>query len=489
MKTVTRLHCAFRALLLTATCALMFFTTHTLMALPTVSTLANFNVDTGGLPLAGFTFGRDGNLYGTTSFNFGGITFNQGSVFKMTTNGTVTVLTNFYFNGENGFTANGPLVQYTNGDLYGSTGSGGSLGGGTVFKITTNGSLTTLFNFDPNNGGSYPGGGLVLADDGNFYGTTSNDPTNGVGTVFRMTPAGDLTNLVYFDNDTTGGNPVGQLVKGVNGNFYCTASVGGTSFNGSILMVTTNGTVTTLANFDGSNGSNPTTTLVQDTNGNFYGTTFAGGSFNKGTAFKMTPSGTLTTLVNFTEGAHLGLVRGTNGNFYGTSGHSLDDLQFGSRDSIFQMTSSGTLTTLATFETNSYFPVGSLVLGLDGSLYGIMSHGGSNELGTIFKLDLSAPNIGVQYPEGVNLTSGTATIDFNHVEIFYTSYTATIIVTNDGFSTLSNLAASVTGNNPGDYFIQAASSTVAPPCGHRIFGQLPPDLNRFEHCCSPYHQQ
>ena len=122
-------------------------------------------------------------------------------------------------------------------------------GFGTVFRMTTNGALTTLVNFGGANG-SYCVSALVQGSDGDFYGTTTDGGTGGTatgggGTVFRMTPAGVLTTLVSF-NGANGNSPQDPLVQGSDGNFYGTTTYGGANGRGTVFQVTTNGVLTTL---------------------------------------------------------------------------------------------------------------------------------------------------------------------------------------------------------------------------------------------------
>src|SRR6266436_9291379 len=136
-----------------------------------------------------------------------------------------------------------------------------------------------LYQFNPTNSGpAYPVAGLAQGSDGNFYGTTSSGGTNGdYGTVFQMTPGGVLTTVRSF-NGTNGSAPAASLVQGSNGNFYGTTFAGGSGYNGTpdsgngtVFQITTNGTLTTLLSFNGTNGSSPFDSLVQGSDGNFYG--------------------------------------------------------------------------------------------------------------------------------------------------------------------------------------------------------------------------
>jgi uncharacterized repeat protein (TIGR03803 family) len=166
-------------------------------------------------------------------------------------------------------------------------------GSGTVFKITPGGTLTTLHSFGTTDG-SYPSCALVQATNGSLYGTTyqgGNNSTcgsgNGCGTVFKITSDGTLTTLHIFDS-TDGANPIAGLVQATDGNFYGTTYAGGTSDWGTVFKITPSGTLTTLHSFDLADGAQPYGPLAQATRGDFYGTTTQGGANSDGTAFSLT---------------------------------------------------------------------------------------------------------------------------------------------------------------------------------------------------------
>jgi uncharacterized repeat protein (TIGR03803 family) len=163
-----------------------------------------------------------------------------------------------------------------------------------VFTITLKEEYTVIHYFNDTDG-AYPFGGLILGTDGNFYGQTDLGGASAYGafgTVYKMTPSGKVTRLHSFEQ-TDGDNPVSNLVEGSDGNFYGTASYGGTHPNfGTIFKITSTGTFTTLHNFDSTVGSYPYAGLIQATNGKFYGATYAGGSstaceFGCGTVFSL----------------------------------------------------------------------------------------------------------------------------------------------------------------------------------------------------------
>jgi len=278
----------------------------------------------GRYPYAGLAQGVDGNFYGTTAA--GGDVNGDGTIFKITPEGALATL--YTFSGTDGSSPDSTLVQDVDGNFYGTTGGGGSSSDGTIFKITPAGTLTTLHSFSGTDGREPVT--LELGDDGNFYGTTLFGGTNSEGTVFEMTPDGTLSTLYSFcsqDGCTDGYGALGPLVEGTDGNFYGTTANGGTGCGedtcGTVFKLTPAGMLTTLYSFVGSDGRSPEGGLAQGSDGNFYGTTYEGGDNNAGTIFKITPAGTLTTLHSFdgTDGAgsEAGLVQGTDGKFYGTT--------------------------------------------------------------------------------------------------------------------------------------------------------------------------
>jgi uncharacterized repeat protein (TIGR03803 family) len=181
--------------------------------------------------VAGLIQATDGNLYGTTLF---GGTYGDGTVFKITPGGTLTTLHNF--DGTDGGQPYAALVQAANGIFYGTTLGGGTNNIGTVFKITSGGTLTPLYSFGgaPADG-YYPEAALIQATDGNFYGTTSQGGANGpgYGTIFKITSGGTLTTLYSFCSETDcadGDAPFDALVQATSGTLYA-ATLGGGDLN------------------------------------------------------------------------------------------------------------------------------------------------------------------------------------------------------------------------------------------------------------------
>jgi len=440
----------------------------------TFTTLASFDITNGQEPIfVSLVQGLDGNLYGTTSGEgTTGASTTPGTVFKVTPSGTLTTLHSFcaLTNCADGEHPYAGLVLSTDGNFYGTTTSGGSHGSGTVFKLTSGGTLTTLYSFCAKTNcvdGSGPYAPLVQATDGNFYGTTIRGgknatrchSPNGCGTVFKITPSGTLTTLYFFCSQTNcsdGAFPYGAgLIQGADGNLYGTASSGGSSENlGTVFKITTTGTLTTLHQFN--SARYPYAGLVQATNGNFYGTSYQGGTgscgtnFGCGTVFRVTPKVT-SVLYNFCSQSNCAdgsnpqapLIQGTDGNLYGTtsSGGAKSD------GSLFKITTGGTLTTLHSFDlSDGMAPSDGLVQDTDGNFYGITSAGGTSTTncyrvgcGTVFKLSMGLGPFVTTLPTsakvgtvikilGTNLTGATS-VSFNGTAATFTVVSKTQIKT------------------------------------------------------------
>ncbi len=262
-----------------ASCAaaslLLLFCLATVMAASgqAFTTLADFDYTNGAGPIAAMIQGFDGNLYGAT---FSGGAAQLGTLFKISTGGQLSTLYNFcsQANCTDGVFPYSVVVQDQSGDFWGTTKGGSPYGFGTVFKITP-AALTTMHRFDGNDG-SQVKAGLTLGSDGNFYGVTSYSGANNGGTVFKITPTGTFTTLHNF-NFSDGNNPVGALVQAANGDFYGTTLFSGANGGGTIFKMTAAGVLTTLYNFcsqpNCADGEFPYGTLIQASDGHLYGTT------------------------------------------------------------------------------------------------------------------------------------------------------------------------------------------------------------------------
>ena len=339
-----------------------------------LATLVNFDNSNGAFPASPLLLATDGNFYGVTT---GGGRSGYGTIFKITPDGSLTTVHSF-----DAYVQSypvGALIQASDGNMYGTT-QGGDFGGATVFKLTPDYMLTTLHTLLVQDG-TEPKAPLVQGRDGILYGTASTSGANNRGTVFKVTLGGAFTNLHNFNAGTDGAAPQAGLVQGADGNFYGTTSGGFDSVQGTVFRITPDGRLTTLYSFGGLDGARPLAGLAQFADGSFYGTTIFGGANDFGTVFKITPGGALTTLHNFNynqDGVYPNstLVQAADGNFYGTTYGSYP-CSPPNCGTIFQMTPQGTVTTLYAFNlTDGLEPVG-LVQAADGTFYGATASGGA----------------------------------------------------------------------------------------------------------------
>jgi uncharacterized repeat protein (TIGR03803 family) len=252
--------------------------------------------------------GPDGNLYGVTSE--GGLGSNESSAdgvaFRLSPDGTFTTLHTFVSTPRGGTLPNGALIVGPDCALYGVTRNGGGntasgyANSGTVFRMTLAGEINYLARF-PREAGWEPTGRLALASDGSFYGTTNTAGAFDKGTVFKLAADGTLSALASFDGATTGERPLDGLIEGSDGNFYGVTTYGGEHAGGTIFKVSPGGDFEVLWAFPSSSsaggGNLVTGNVVEGPDGNFYGTTNQGGALGGGTIFRITPAGDYTTLL------------------------------------------------------------------------------------------------------------------------------------------------------------------------------------------------
>jgi uncharacterized repeat protein (TIGR03803 family) len=339
----------------------------------TFTTLAYFT--DGTMVDSSLVQGRDGNFYGTS--NDGG-TGGYGTVFKITTTGTLTTLYTFCSqpNCADGSYPNGALALGTDGNFYGTTAFGGANDIGVVFKITPAGTYTVLHNFQGSDG-SYPAAGLVLASDGNFYGTASEGGANcvyGCGTVFKITPAGALTTLHSF-NEADGLNPAVPLIQGSDGSLYGAATWGGAyqSYDcppgcGTLFKITTAGTFTLLHSFDWNDGARIVVPLAQDSNGAYYGSASYGGDVN----FYGCSNGCGTLFKVSPDGTFAVVHKYAQGDFPGAPyGFTMasDGYLYGDSDLVWKFIPPTSFTTLYNFG-GQWAPMTALTQGTRGLFYG-----------------------------------------------------------------------------------------------------------------------
>ena len=277
----------------------------------------------GANPTGGLTLGADGNFYGTTQQ---GGTGSQGVVFKMTTAGVITILHNFNAAVDGAFPW-GPPILASDGNFYGATSGGGSKGNGIVYQITSSGAFTTIYKFDGTHGFA-PIASPTQGTDGYLYIPASQGGTSFCGTIVQMTTAGVINNTYDFPCGSGGAFPIGPLVQASNGNFYSTTQDGGTNGEGTIYQVTTDLAVTVLHSFGATfgDGTFPSAGLLLATDGNYYGSASDGGTYGDGILFNTTTSGTYTDLYSFNNTTNLTQmsplsppVQDTNGILYGVT--------------------------------------------------------------------------------------------------------------------------------------------------------------------------
>ena len=348
-------------------------------------------------------------------------------------------------------------------NTYQACGAGSGCGAGTVFRLTPAGVLTTLYSFCNQAGcpdGAGPNASLLQGSDGDFYGTTlsgglSGCVGNGCGTIFKITSLGALTTLYQFCNTTNCGDGIGpfaSLVEGPDGDFYGTtsglypgSSIGASDQGQTVFKVTPTGTLTTLYTFCGqpncTDGDRPTSTLLLASDGNFYGATTMGGAnssdcngYGCGTVFKISSSGAFRTLYSFCDAAdcaignqpQAGLIQASDGSFYGVA---LASTNLGPGGTVYEVSPSGNAALVYSFcslsnsqascvdgRSPSTFPIQAA----DGYLYGMTETGGSSPptcppqlsgCGTVFKVGPSpAPTSATNAPIQMSLSESAISL-------------------------------------------------------------------------------
>ncbi len=368
----------------------------------TVTYLGHFDGVNGKSPSGPVIQASDGNFYGTTVY--GGVNA-QGNVFRMTPSGKITSIYSFCSkaNCADGQSPTAGPVLGKDGNLYGVTYSGGITNSGTIYKVTLNGKLTTLYTF--NCGSTCANGntptGISLGSDGNFYGTTTWGGAYIYGVLYKITPAGKFTLLHSFcssPNCTDGGIPIFPPHQGTDGNFYGGTNSGGTGGVGVVYKLTLSGTFTVLKNFCEPSATCNTgfypTTVVQDANRNLFGTASNNGSYNSGTVFEITSANKFKVLHTFNynggQAPTKGLTLAADGNFYGVGVNDDDFASTAGFGTIFKVTPQGTFSTVHTFENN---PNGPLYQAADGNLYGVTGGDGSTDFGSVYRLTLPGKDL------------------------------------------------------------------------------------------------
>jgi uncharacterized repeat protein (TIGR03803 family) len=350
----------------------------------------------GGQPEAGVTRDDVGNLYGTTFFGGLGTECDIyyagcGTVFKLDTSGTETVLHVFSGAGD-GWNPTARLILDSAGNLYGTTGYGGACGNGTVFKIDAAGNETIIHSFAGGMDGARPNAGLVEDTAGNLYGTTQYGGEGcdgeGCGTVFRISTSGAETVIYRFGDVPDGASPLGGVALDSAGNIYGTTWLGGIYSFGTAYALDTAGNEKVLHSFaGGSDGANPLAAPVIDSVGNMYGTTSSGGTYF-GTVYTIDTAGNESVLYRFSGGLdgaypYSHLLVDSSGNLYGNSSQG----GASGTGTVFELTGSS-LNVLYGFlgANDGANPAGGLIMDSAGNLYGTTAQAGTYGWGTAFEI-------------------------------------------------------------------------------------------------------
>ncbi len=289
-----------------------------------------------------------------------------------------------------GFKPSGQLLPVADGFLYGTTSRGGAFDRGSIYRIKPDGSdFSTLHTFDITNGGE-PYGGLIQASDGDLYGTTASGGLDNFGTVFRIKTNGSGFTKLHDFNGANGQNPYGRLIQATNGYLYGTTVGGGVNSVGTIFRIRTDGTgFELLYSFDEVGGNSSYGGLTQAANGKLYGAAYGGGGTGEwvGSVFRIELDGSAYTKLHTFDNGEDGknplyggyLTQGRDGSLYGTT-HSAS----ASGGTVFRMANDSTFSTIRALAGSiGTGVVGAPVIGSDGTLYALALYGGFG-YGSIF---------------------------------------------------------------------------------------------------------
>lgn len=318
----------------------------------------------------------------------------RGEIFKMNSDGSAMMPTHLFEYSSNNL-PNGGLIRGSDNKLYGVLQAGGVPANGVVFSMNSDGSVYTVLHNFSNSDGSFPTGSLIEASNGFLYGTTTYGGLN-AGVIYRIQKNGTSFSVLHQFN--SGYNPGAGLVQATDGKLYGTTLQGGSIGYGTMYTIGLDGTgYSEIIAFDGvAKGSTPRGAPVQGADQFLYGMTANGGSQNQGVLFKVKTDGTsYTKLVEFngTAGGHGGssVIFGSDGKIYGMT-------QLGGANNdgtIFSVASDGSgFSSLYSFNSSvsGRLPLGSLVEGSDGYLYGMTNEGGTLNLGVVFKIKKDGTN-------------------------------------------------------------------------------------------------
>jgi uncharacterized repeat protein (TIGR03803 family) len=361
------------------------------------------NFDSSGGEPRNVGIDANGNVIGFTAF--GGLTGN-GSVFSIAPGGQISTIYNFA-GGDDGGIPN-YLELAPNGPLYVAT--KGTAGCGTLDKITLGGMEQTLLQFSGSNGCTP--NSMTLCTKAILCGTTQRGGTADGGIVYTIKPGSPHpkeTIIADFDGAIGDGCDLlgGGLVRGLDGTLYGTTESGGADGHGCLFMLTPDGNITTLHNFDSSNGDNPIGHLGYDyVTGKLSGSTFSGGAFGYGTVWSYDlstntwtvkaafggygPMGQARRPTSGVPGANPngGVIADRKGNIFGTTVYGGGGAACAQGcGEVFEITSKGKFKVLHAFNgTDGEYPVAAPALDKSGNLYGTTLLGGTGGFGVVYKI-------------------------------------------------------------------------------------------------------
>ncbi len=239
------------------------------------------------VPSGGVIMDAAGNFYGATLL--GGLGF--GTIYRVDPAGNLKVLYNFQGKAD-GASPQGPLVRDAAGNIFGAAAEKGAHNAGTIFKLAPDGTLTELHSFTGARDGKTPQGGLLLDSAGNLFGSAFGGGDTGNGTIFQVSKNGGFRRLHSFSGAVDGTNPNGALIRDSDGNIFGAAQLGGTFSLGTVFKLTPAGQLIVLHNFTGDeDGATPFSGLLRDAAGNLFGTAEQNFLIDQrgGTVFKITP--------------------------------------------------------------------------------------------------------------------------------------------------------------------------------------------------------
>jgi uncharacterized repeat protein (TIGR03803 family) len=410
--------------------------------------------------------GRDGNMYGAGA-RVGCGANSSGGVYNISTSGVENLITSFPagFNG-----CNGGLTLGSDGNFYGvCTGGNPAFGLGSIYRVTPAGVFTDLYDFKATHGDADPPVAPIQAVDGNFYGTTSVPGLGVCGNVYKMTLAGVATNLHTF----SGGDcfAVGRLLQASDGNLYGTLTKCALpATQGCIFRISTSGVYKLIHGFVSASGWTPSSGVIQGVDGNLYGTTSQGGpTGSQGVVYRATISGVITDLHDInsvTDGQLSDILQATDGSFYGV-GAGGGTSNFGS---IYRLTSANVFSASLLSVASGFTPLSPLIQDTNGILYGTNSSGGTAGGGTFFGVNTGDAAF-------VNLAPATVTGNVGaSVQMFGQGFSGASVVKFGGVvSTLVTLtgttfltAAVPAGAHTGAVTVTTGATTLSCPQTYKV---------------------